>query len=379
VTSDKLKIGLSCYPTYGGSGIVATELGKELAKRGHEVHFITYALPTRLDRFQERVFFHEVEVPEYPLFEYSPYSLALASVMAETAKQRGLDLLHAHYAIPHAASAYLAREMTGGKLKIITTLHGTDITLVGNQPSFLPVVKFSIEQSDQVTAVSQWLAEMTRRELSIEREIAVIPNFIDPAVFYRKTDQALRRQFAQDNQPILLHISNFRPVKRPEDLIRVLNLVKEEADAVLVLAGDGPMRSKVENLCRQKKLCGRVLFLGKQLAVAELLSAADVYLCTSEAESFGLTALEAMACGTPVVSTGAGGVPEVITDGQEGFLTAVGDVETMAELVLRLIKDKDLWKSMSSAGRVRAVRNFNIKEVVDRYEKSYREMLESRN
>ncbi len=375
MTSDHLKIGISCYPTYGGSGIVATELGKELAKRGHEVHFITYAMPTRLDRFQERVFFHEVETPEYPLFEYSPYSLALASVMAETAKDRGLDLIHAHYAIPHAASAYLAREMMGGKLKIITTLHGTDITLVGNQPSFLPVVKFSIEQSDTVTAVSKWLAEMTKRELGIAREISVIPNFIDPAVFRRQEDISLRRKLALDGQPILLHISNFRPVKRPEDLIRVLELVKEEADAVLVLAGDGPMRSKVENLCRQKSLCSRVMFLGKQLAVVELLSIADVYLCTSEAESFGLTALEAMACGTPVVSTGAGGVPEVIEDGKEGFLTAVGDVETMAKRVLSLIKDKDLWREMSAAGRKTAESKFNIADVVDRYERCYREKI----
>lgn len=377
MTSDHLKIGISCYPTYGGSGIVATELGKELARRGHEVHFITYALPSRLDRFQERVFFHEVETPEYPLFEYSPYSLALASVMAETAKNAGLDLIHAHYAIPHAASAYLAKEMIGGKLKIITTLHGTDITLVGNQPSFLNVVKFSIERSDAVTAVSNWLAEETSRKLGVKREIAVIPNFIDPAVFRRREDKAMRRKLAHDNQTIMMHISNFRPVKRPEDLIKVLELVRKDADAVLVLIGDGPMRSRVEGLCREKRLSEQVIFLGKQFSVVELLSLADVYLCTSEAESFGLSALEALACGVPVVSTGAGGVPEVIEDGQEGFLIPVGGVETMAEKVLTLVKDKNLWLKMRKAGRETAEKKFNIADIVNRYEHHYYKMLYS--
>ena len=377
MTSDHLKIGISCYPTYGGSGIVATELGKELARRGHEVHFITYALPSRLDRFQERVFFHEVETPEYPLFEYSPYSLALASVMAETAKNAGLDLIHAHYAIPHAASAYLAKEMIGGKLKIITTLHGTDITLVGNQPSFLNVVKFSIERSDAVTAVSNWLAEETSRKLGVKREIAVISNFIDPAVFRRREDKAMRRKLAHDNQTIMMHISNFRPVKRPEDLIKVLELVRKDADAVLVLIGDGPMRSRVEGLCREKRLSEQVIFLGKQFSVVELLSLADVYLCTSEAESFGLSALEALACGVPVVSTGAGGVPEVIEDGQEGFLIPVGGVETMAEKVLTLVKDKNLWLKMRKAGRETAEKKFNIADIVNRYEHHYYKMLYS--
>ena len=371
----KLKIGISCYPTYGGSGIVATELGKSLASRGHEVHFITYAMPTRLDRFQDRVFFHEVEVPDYPLFEYSPYSLALASVMADVARHEGLDLIHAHYAIPHAASAFLAREILNDNLKIVTTLHGTDITLVGNEPSFLPIVKFSIEKSDGITAVSQYLADSTKDELGVDRKIEVIPNFIDPQTFIKKVDINLRRRLAMDHQPILMHMSNFRPVKRPEDLIRILQIIRNEVDPVLVLIGDGPMRSRVEKMCRDLRLCDSVMFLGKQLSIVELLSLANVYLCTSETESFGLSALEAMACGTPVVSSNTGGVPEVITDGEEGFLLTPGDVEGMAEKVVTLLRNKEMHTEMSRTARQTAVEAFDRESVVNQYEALYHRVL----
>ena len=371
----KFKIGISCYPTYGGSGIVATELGKSLASRGHEVHFITYAMPTRLDRFQDRVFFHEVEVPDYPLFEYSPYSLALASVMADVARHEGLDLIHAHYAIPHAASAFLAREILNDNLKIVTTLHGTDITLVGNEPSFLPIVKFSIEKSDGITAVSQYLADSTKDELGVDRKIEVIPNFIDPQTFIKKVDINLRRRLAMDHQPILMHMSNFRPVKRPEDLIRILQIIRNEVDPVLVLIGDGPMRSRVEKMCRDLRLCDSVMFLGKQLSIVELLSLANVYLCTSETESFGLSALEAMACGTPVVSSNTGGVPEVITDGEEGFLLTPGDVEGMAEKVVTLLRNKEMHTEMSRTARQTAVEAFDRESVVNQYEALYHRVL----
>lgn len=372
---DKLKIGISCYPTYGGSGIVATELGKELAKRGHEVHFITYALPTRLNTFQERVYFHEVDVPDYPLFEYSPYSLALASVMADVAKHEGLDLIHAHYAIPHAASAYLAREILGNDLKIITTLHGTDITLVGNEPSFLPIVKFSIEKSDGVTAVSKNLAENVCSEIGVSREITVIPNFIDTEVFKRKRSAECRRRYARDDQPVLIHISNFRPVKRPEDLIKILQLVKAYIDPVLLLVGDGPMRSRLEKMCREAGLCDSVVFLGKQLSIVELLSLADVYLCTSETESFGLSALEAMSCGVPSVSSDAGGIPEVIDHGINGFLEKVGDVEAMAGRVTEVVKNRELYRRFSASARKKAETTFNVRRIVSRYEDFYHTIL----
>ena len=372
---DKLKIGISCYPTYGGSGIVATELGKELASKGHEVHFITYALPTRLNAFQERVFFHEVDVPDYPLFEYSPYSLALASVMADVAKHEQLDIIHAHYAIPHAASAFLAREILGNKLKIITTLHGTDITLVGNEPSFLPIVKFSIEKSDGVTAVSKYLADQVCSEIGACENINVIPNFIDPEFFKRKFNPECRGCYARDDQPILIHISNFRPVKRPEDLIRILQLTKDKIDPVLLLIGDGPMRSRLEKMCREMGLCDRVFFLGKQLSIVELLSLADVYLCTSETESFGLSALEAMSCGIPVVSSNAGGVPEVVEHGEDGFLAEPGNTAEMADRVIQLTTDSNLYDRFSNSARNKAETKFNIHKIVNLYENFYFDVL----
>jgi N-acetyl-alpha-D-glucosaminyl L-malate synthase BshA len=354
---------------------VATELGKNLAKRGHEVHFITYAPPQRMDAFQERVFYHEVEIPDYPLFEYAPYSLALAGVMAEVAKNHNLDLIHSHYAIPHAASAYLAQQISGGRLKTVTTLHGTDIFLVGNQPSFLPIVKFSIERSDGITAVSQYLAEITKSEFHIQKPIEVIPNFVDSEYFKKRYELNARRRLAQDEQSILVHISNFRPVKRPEDLIYVLELVVKEFDAILVLIGDGPLRSKVEALCREKWLSNRVLFLGKQLCLAELLSVADIYLCTSEMESFGLSSLEAMACSLPVVSTNVGGVPEVVVEGETGYLTSVGDIEAMAEKVKILLSDKILRMKMGESGRKRVEKHFNANIVVNKYEELYQRVI----
>ena len=374
----RLKIGISCYPTYGGSGIVATELGKNLACRGHEVHFITYALPQRLDTFQERVYYHEVKVPEYPLFEYSPYALALASMMADAAQKIGLDLIHAHYAIPHAASAYLAREIISSKLKIITTLHGTDITLVGNEPSFLPIVKFSIEQSDGLTAVSQYLADVTKEEFNIDKPIEVIPNFIDIEYFRKKHSIQLRRRFAMDHQYILMHISNFRAVKRPEDLLQILKRVKGDFDAMLVLVGDGPLRGKLEELTGRMRLGDRVVFLGKQAGIVELLSVADVYVSTSENESFGLSALEAMSCGIPVVATKVGGVPEVINHNSEGFLGKAGDVDTLAESVKTLLGNEELRQEMGGKGRLRAEKCFSSEVVVGEYEDYYLKVLNAK-
>ncbi|HED37250.1 MAG TPA: N-acetyl-alpha-D-glucosaminyl L-malate synthase BshA, partial [Ignavibacteria bacterium] len=305
-----MKIGITCYPTYGGSGVIATELGKALALRGYEVHFISYALPFRLTNFIENVVFHEVEMCSYPLFEFPLYSLALASKMVEVAEFEKLDLLHVHYAIPHATSAYLAKQMLKDKreLKIITTLHGTDITLVGLEPSFLPLVKFSIEQSDGVTAVSRFLKEKTITNYNIDKDIRVIPNFIDTNLYKPVKDGNFRDHLAPKGEKLLVHTSNFRVVKRVTDTIRIFDIVRKEIPSRLILVGDGPDRSECERLCRELHLVDLVKFLGKQDGLVEILNAADLFLIPSQSESFGLAALEAMACGIPVVSSSVGGL-----------------------------------------------------------------------
>ena len=373
-----LKIGISCYPTYGGSGIIAAELGKILVERGNEVHFISYAPPTRYEPFQERVYYHEVEVPDYPLFEYSPYSLALASVMADIAVYHKLDLIHAHYAIPHAASAYLAKQITKGGFKTITTLHGTDITLVGNEPSFLPITRFSIEMSDGVTAVSRYLAQRTISELKVDKPIQVIYNFVDTEFFRRRDEAPCRSKFADKDEFILMHISNFRPVKRMEDLIEIVDRIRKDFKVKLLLIGDGPMRSRLQQICREKNLEDNVVFLGKQTCIVDLLSIADLYLQTSQTESFGLSALEAMSCSVPVISSRAGGTPEVVQDGITGYLEDVGDIEAMADKVKHLLGNNTLRAAMGKKARDRVENHFSADKIVDQYEAFYAKALEQR-
>ncbi len=371
-----LRIGITCYPTYGGSGIVATELGKELAERGHRVHFISYALPQRLVHYHPRIFFHEVEVVSYPLFEHAPYVLALASKMAEVAEYEKLDLLHVHYAIPHAAAGYLAKKILGNRLRVVTTLHGTDITLIGNDRSFLPVTRFSIEASDGVTAVSRFLKRVTYKEIKVHKDIRVIPNFINTRIYQRSAGGECRNKLVRRNERILIHISNFRPVKRIEDVVATFEIVSKKVPSRLLLVGDGPERSRIEGLIRAKRLQERVQFLGKQESVVDLLSCADLLLLPSQTESFGLAALEAMSCGVPVIATRVGGLPEVVTQGVTGYLCPLGKVEEMAEASLKILKSDRLWSKMSAACRRRAVETFSAERILPRYEKFYNEVLQ---
>ncbi len=371
-----MKIGITCYPTYGGSGVVATELGKGLAKRGHQIHFISYAMPMRLNGFMNNIFYHEVEMATYPLFEFPLYTPALASKMVEVAKFEKLDLIHAHYAIPHATSAYIAKQVLNDEhLRIITTLHGTDITLIGLEPSFLPVMKFSIEKSDGVTAVSRFLKEKTITNYGINKDIEVIPNFVDTELFKRMADTNLRKTIAPNGEKVLIHISNFRPVKRVTDVIRIFNLVVKKIPSKLVLVGDGPDRSNCENLCRELQLGDDVKFLGKQAELVELLSAADVFLMPSQSESFGLSALEAMACEVPVISSSVGGLPELVVHGETGYIAEIGDVERMAKYAIELLSNNTRREMFAKAGRKRAVENFDIDEIVGVYERHYERVL----
>ena len=374
-----MKIGITCYPTYGGSGVIATELGKALALRGHQVHFISYALPFRLNSFVENVVFHEVEMSSYPLFEFPLYTLALASKMVEVAEFEKLDLLHVHYAIPHASSAYLAKQMLKGKhdLKVATTLHGTDITLVGLEPSFLPLVKFSIEQSDGVTAVSRFLKEKTLTNYNINKEIEVIPNFVDTQVFKPMQSDCIKRRLAAEGEKILVHTSNFRQVKRVTDVIKVFDIVQKEVPSKLLLIGDGPDRSECERLARQLDLTDKVKFLGKQEGLVEILSCSDLFLIPSQSESFGLAALEAMACGLPVISSSVGGLPELVKHNESGFIAEIGDVERMAKYAIDLLTNEKKYKIFSKNSRERAVNLFDISKVVPLYEEHYRKILES--
>lgn len=373
-----MKIGITCYPTYGGSGAVATELGMELSKRGHEVHFITYAHPFRLPRFMERVYFHEVEVARYPLFEYAPYSLALAAMMHEVTLREGLDLLHVHYAIPHATSAWIAKEMLGAghALKIITTLHGTDITLVGQERSFGEITRFSIAKSDGLTAVSGYLQEETIRHFGVRKHaIEVIPNFVDPAVYSRSASPCARDALLRPGEKLVMHISNFRPVKRVRDVVRIFHRLQREISARLVLVGDGPDRPEAAFEAESLGISDRVVFLGKQDSVAELLACADLFLLPSESESFGLVALEAMAAGVPVIASDTGGLPEVVIDGETGYLAPVGDVEAMADAGAAVLADAGIWSRMSEAARRRAEERFGVDRVVPQYEQFYNRVL----
>jgi N-acetyl-alpha-D-glucosaminyl L-malate synthase BshA len=371
-----MKIGITCYPTYGGSGVVATELGKELAGRGHDVHFISYALPIRLT-MKDHVYFHEVEVLTYPLFEYPPYDLVLATKMAEVMTRFDLDILHVHYAIPHSISAYLAKMMLQDRVvPFVTTLHGTDITLVGNDRSYLPITRFGIEQSDAVTAVSEYLRQRTVQEFQIQRPVTVVPNFVDCNVYGRATDVSLRRKFGADDEGILIHISNFRPVKRIEDVVSIFALVRQKRKARLLMVGDGPDRPKAEWLASTHGVSRDVLFVGKQNDMSELLAISDVLLLPSELESFGLVALEAMACEVPVIATRVGGLPEVVRHGVDGFLYGVGDVGSMAEGCLSILNNPQVREKLGKAARERANQNFCASNIVLQYEDLYARTIE---
>ncbi|MGA2101798.1 MAG: N-acetyl-alpha-D-glucosaminyl L-malate synthase BshA [Candidatus Sulfotelmatobacter sp.] len=378
-----MKIGITCYPTYGGSGVVATELGLELAQRGHEIHFISYAQPIRLRGAEPNIHYHEVEVSRYPLFDYPPYDLALATRMAEVAQLYDLDLLHVHYAIPHSVSAMLARQMLAAgpraqRLPFVTTLHGTDITLVGLDRSYLPITRYSIEQSDGVTAISNYLRERTQRIFDVKKPIEVIYNSVNCDVYLRDTKIAeeMRREYAPDNQRVLVHLSNFRPVKRITDVIEIFDRVHKQMPSRLLLIGDGPDRSVAEWLAVQKGIHDDVLFLGKQDQIYEKLSIADIMLLPSELESFGLAALEAMACEVVPISTRAGGVPEVIDHGNTGYLADVGDVETMARYAIDLLNNEPRLREMGKRARAVAMERFCSTKIVKQYEDFYLRVLD---
>jgi L-malate glycosyltransferase len=369
-----MKIGIICYPTYGGSGVVATELGLALAGRGHDVHIFSSARPFRLSGFTPGVYFHEVPVVHYSLFEHTPYTLTLSSTLYESHALHGLDVIHAHYAIPHAASAYMAREMGGGKPPIVTTLHGTDITLVGSHPAYAPVVKFCIDQSNAVTAVSRDLARDTRLLIGVTREITVVPNFVDGEIYKRHC--GLHREFfAPRAEPIIAHISNFRPVKRISDLLAAFIIVRKRMPCRLLLVGDGPERTRIEREAVSAGVIEDVLFLGNQTNIPELLSVADAYCLPSETESFGLSALEAMACETPVVGSRAGGLPEVVMDGETGYLVEVGNVAELAERLYQIVSNKELRDKLGRKARERALTLFPQDKIVAQYEELYRQIL----
>jgi N-acetyl-alpha-D-glucosaminyl L-malate synthase BshA len=372
-----MRIGITCYPTYGGSGIVATELGMELAARGHDVHFISYAPPIRLNSSNEHIHFHEVEVGTYPLFDHQPYTLSLAVKMAEVASAAQLDLLHVHYAIPHSVSALLARQMAVPRcLPFITTLHGTDITLVGRDRSYLPITKFSIEQSNGITSVSEYLRRATIETFGVTQPIEVITNFVNCDEYRRVDDPARRAEWAPGGEPILMHLSNFRPVKRVTDVLEIFALVRDKMAAKLVMVGDGPDRSAAEWLAVRRGVEKDVLFLGKQDRIYEALAQADLFLLPSELESFGLAALEAMACEVPVIATNVGGVPEVVTHGEDGYLVPVGDVAAAAKHAVELLAAPERAREMGKKARVNARRRYCSNDVIPRYEAYYRRVLE---
>jgi len=372
-----VKIGIVCYPTYGGSGAIATELGQSLAGRGHEIHMISYAPPFRLRDFRGNLHYHAVEVSSYPLFRYPPYDLALASKIMEVVSETGLDLLHAHYAIPHAISAYLAREMLpeGKKIKVITTLHGTDITLVGAERAYKEVTRFGIRQSDGVTVVSDWLEEETRRIFGVTRDMRVIPNFVDTARFKPGIDAEYRARFAAPEEKILVHASNFRPVKRVQDVVRILSLVCEQMPARLVLVGDGPELPRAAELAEELGVRQHVVFAGQQEAIEALLKVSDLFLLPSEFESFGLAALEALSCGLPVIATNTGGLPDVVEEGRTGHLCRIGDAACMASFAINLLSNEESHESYRQAAREDVLRKYNVEDVVVEYERYYEEIL----
>lgn len=373
-----MKIGIVCYPTYGGSGVVATELGKALAERGHQVHFISYKQPARLDFFTSNLFYHEVYVSSYPLFDYPPYETTLTSRLVDVIKFEKLDLLHVHYAIPHASAAVMAKQILateGVHIPIITTLHGTDITLVGKDASFEPVVSYSLNQSDSITSVSDSLRQDTYKFFKVHKDIHVIPNFIDFERFSKKPREHFRKAITTSSERLLVHTSNFRKVKRVEDVVKIFGKVREKIPSKLLLVGDGPERQNIEMLCRELNLCDGISFLGKQDPVEEILSVCDLFIMPSETESFGLAALEAMACEVPVISSNAGGIPELNVEGETGFLCNVGDVDGMAEKAIYILEDDQRLLDFKHRAKQRALM-FHIDNIVPQYEKVYEEVLQ---
>lgn len=373
-----MKIGIVCYPTYGGSGVVATELGKGLAARGHEVHFITYRQPARLDSFHENIFYHEVRFAEYPLFDYPPYETALASKLVDVVRYDKLDILHVHYAIPHASVAYMAKKILraeGIHIPIVTTLHGTDITLIGQDPAYTPVVTFAMNKSDGLTAVSESLKQDTLKFFDVKKEIKVIPNFIDFQRFKKTDKDHFKKALAPHGEKVITHVSNFRKVKRVEDVVHVFHKIHEVIPSKLLLIGDGPERQSLEALCRQLRICDDVRFLGKQDAIEELLAISDLFLMPSQSESFGLSALEAMACEVPVISSNAGGLPEVNIHGQTGYLSNIGDVEDMAANALKILSDEATHQRFRHNALLQA-QVFQLDNILPIYEDYYKEVME---
>lgn len=374
--NQKLKIGITCYPTLGGSGVVATELGKLLAERGHQIHFIAHSMPFRLGSYQKNVFYHEVEVTDYHVFRYQPYDLSLASKMATVARMQQLDVLHVHYALPHAVCAYLAKEMVGDQLKTVTTLHGTDITILAQEASISDLIRLAINRSDAVTAVSQDLIQETRRLLDITRDIDLAYNFVDKRIYYPRNCSNARAEFAAPHEKIFMHISNFRPVKRILDVVDVFYRVQQQLPSKLMLVGEGPELAKAQEKVHQLGLQDHVYFLGKQNDVAQVISLADLMLLPSEKESFGLVALEAMACGVPTIGSNAGGIPELISHGETGYTCPVGDTESMARHAVELLRDPEKYKRFSEACIQRARTNFCNEMIAEQYERIYYRVLE---
>lgn len=373
--SRKLKIGITCYPTLGGSGVVATELGKLLAEKGHEIHFITHSIPFRLGQFHKNIYFHEVEVNNYYVFRYPPYDLSLASKMAQVAAMQNLDLLHVHYAVPHAVCAFLAKQMAGSGLKTVTTLHGTDITVLAQDESLKNLIRLAIDESDAVTAVSKDLIRETRELLDITREIDLTYNFVDKRIYYPRDTSALRGDYAAENEKILMHISNFRPVKRVGDVLDIFKRVNEHVPSKLLLVGEGPELSRIQCQIREMGLEDRVNFLGKQEDVAQVISLADLLLLPSEKESFGLVALEAMGCGVPTIGSTAGGIPELVAHGETGFLSEVGDTADMARNAVRLLTNEAMYEKFSQACIRRSCEEFCNDKITKEYEKIYYRVL----
>jgi len=373
-----MRIGIVLYPTFGGSGVLATELGKALAKKGHQVHFISYSQPARLEAFVENIFYHEVYIPQYPLFQHAPYETALAGKIVEIVKSNKLELMHVHYAIPHASAALLAKMILkeeGINMPVVTTLHGTDITLVGREASYEPVVTWSINQSDAVTAVSDSLVRDTQKHFAVKRPIRMIPNFIDFERFNKKPRQHFKDLIAPNNERILVHTSNFRKVKRVEDVVRIFNIIQQKIPAKLLLIGDGPERSNIEKVCRELHVCNKVTYLGKQEAIEEILSICDLFILPSESESFGLSALEAMACEVPVISSNAGGLPEVNIDGVTGFLSDIGNYEEMAANALTLLQDDEMLIQFRKNALEQA-KSFDLNSILNQYVAVYEEMIQ---
>ena len=371
--TNKLRIGIVCYPTYGGSGVIATELGIALSEEGHEVHFISYDQPFRLDLFSEKIYYHEVTVPDYPLFEYAPYELNLTSKLVDVAMHEKLNILHVHYAIPHASAAVNAKQILatyGIDLPIVTTLHGTDITLLGKDKSFQPVIEYAINMSDAVTVVSEDLKRETLEYFNIKKEIQTISNFIDMSLYQKTVDEKLRSNFANKEEFIITHISNFRKVKRVKDVVRIFDKVNREVPCKLLMIGDGPERLQAEELCRELGMGSRVIFLGKIRVIEKMLAISDVFVLPSETESFGLVALEAMASETAIISTNSGGISEVNIEGKTGFLSSVGDVDKMAEDTITLLKDRELLKSFKINALAHA-KSFSIQDVLPKYNAIY--------